>query len=161
MIEFKTVYYGNPLLEEFCQAVIENEPDTYYHHWWTDARMKTIFYNMELCLFNNKVIGFSGCSVNNDRLRVAQQHYTLLKYRKSCRDLLIRENGFMDRHIITARKLNLNKLLITMHVFNKKTAAAEKIYRNKRHLYRHLKDLEYKGIEKINSVDQHCYEKII
>lgn len=161
MIEFKTVYYGNPLLGEFCRSVIDTEPDTSYHHWWTDDRMKRIFYNVELCLVHNNVIGFSGCSVNNGRLRVAQQHYTLLGYRQKYRDLLIRENGFMDRHISTAKDLGLNKILITMHAFNKKTIAVEKIYKNKRQSYRHLKNLQYKGIEKINDVDQHCYEMMI
>lgn len=160
-LQFKTVYYGDPLLTQFCNDVIETEMDTSYHHWWTDERMKKIFHNVELCLVNNKVISFSGCSINNNRLRIAQQHYTLLEYRKDYRDILIRKDGFIDRHIKTAIDLDLHKLLITIHTFNKKTKYIERIYRKKRHLYRHLKDFEYVGVEKVNYVNQHCYEKII
>ncbi len=160
-MNFKTVVYNDPLLIKFCSLVHNTETDKEFKKWFTDDRLSRLFYNIELCLIDGSPISFSGCSILDSKLRVAQQHYTLLEYRKNFRDLLIRKNGFMDRHIKTAKSLNLSTILITMHSFNKKTDTVVKIYDKKRKYYRHLKDLKYIGLHKINAVNQHCYEKKI
>ena len=157
-MKYKTVKYGDPLLIEFCKLVHAAEVDKEYKFWFTEDRMSKKFHNVELCLVDNIPISFSGCSIVDNKLRVSQQHYTLPMNRQQFRDLLIRPNGFIDRHFITARSLGIDTLLVTMHSFNKKTETVVKLYDKRRKHYRHLKDLIYTGIHKISYVPQHCYE---
>lgn len=158
MLSYKTTVYGDPLLKQFCDQVHSLETDKEYLYWFTDERLSRLFYNIELCLVNDFVISFSGCSIVDNRLRIGQQHYTLPTYRKHYRDILIRKSGFIDRHINTAKHLNLNTIFIAMHVFNKKTNTLVNIFDKKRSKYRHLDKFYYCGVHNINHVNQRCYE---
>jgi len=84
-MNFKTVVYNDPLLIKFCNLVHNTETDKEFKRWFTDDRLSRLFYNIELCLIDESPISFSGCSILDNKLRVAQQHYTLPEYRKNFR----------------------------------------------------------------------------
>ena len=162
-MKFITVQSNNLILKKFHQLVVELE----YKYWFDQHRLTGIsssgfkFHNIELIIINDLPVSFSGCSIVNDKLRILQQLYTLPEYRRECRDAVIQKNGFIDRHIETAKKLNMSNLLVTVHEFNNKTKTMQNIWLNKRHKYRHFKDFKYKGIKLINSCNQHWFEKKI
>lgn len=157
-----TVKPRNEVLKEFEQLVIKNDPNDYYYHWFDNDRLNGHhgfeFENIELVLLDNTPIAFSGCSIVEGKLRVLQQLYTLPQHRKKYRDTAIREGGFIDRHMQTAKRLDIDTLLVAVHTFNQKTKTMENVWLNKRHKYRHFKNFEYKGVKLINNCDQHLFE---
>lgn len=161
-MKFITVEPTDNILKEFEQLVIENERNDYYYHWFDNNRLTGghgfTFQNIELILINDLPIAFSGCSIVEGKLRILQQLYTLPQYRKECRDTPIREGGFIDRHIQTAKHLDIDTLLVSVHTFNQKTKTMEKIWLNKRNKYRHFKDFDYIGEMEINRHKQHVFE---
>ena len=160
MIQYRTLLPNDELLLKFKFTIFRTEPDSTYRYWFTSKKFdSTGFFNIEAALIDNEIIGISGCSQFNDTtLRIAQMHYTIPEYRPKFRDLLIRENGFIDRHIQTALSLNLDTMLIAIHAFNKKTETIVNVYEKKRKHYRHLKNLTYSGVQEIFGINQHCYE---
>lgn len=162
MVTFNTLHLPDHDLDIFRQWVTSYETDEEFRLWFSDSKFcKMDFVNVEGCFVEGQVISVSGCSLleidGNDWLRVGQLHYTIPGYRTQYRDSLIREGGFLDRHADTARGLGLDRMLISVHVFNHKTTQIDQIFKFKRRGYRWLRDLNYIGQYQLRNKQQHCY----
>ena len=163
MVTFETLQRNDPIVEQFRKEISRIETDSEYVFWFSDEKFNNInFRNLELCLIDGKAISISGCTVitidGEQCLRIAQLHYTLPEHRVPQRDMLIKEGGFFDRHLLTANGLGLNKMILSIHVFNEKTDKLDRILKLKRQNYRWLNRLEYIGVHEISNVNQMCYE---
>jgi hypothetical protein len=162
MVNFLTLDKFDDKILEFRYNVSRMESDNEFKYWFSSKKFENMsFVNIEAAIVDSKVIAISGCSLLDDYLRICQLLYVLPNFRTTYRDLLIRDDGFISRHITTAKKLKIKKMLYSMHVANKKTEKAVKVMLNKRHLYNYIKDFTYIGINKLNNTEQHCFVSII
>jgi hypothetical protein len=158
MVTFKTLDQFDDKILEFRFRVRQEEDDLEFKYWFSINKFEKMnFYNIETALVDNKVIAISGSTIIDESFRICQLLYTLPTYRNVYRDLLIRNDGFIFRHLQTAKKLNINKIFYTMHGVNKKTEQALKVMLHKRHHYPFIRDFVYSGIIHLNNSDQHCF----
>jgi hypothetical protein len=165
---YKTIlHWTDPYIKEFQNNVIKTEKNDTYLYWFSDDKMrKANFYNIETFLTDNKVISFSGCSIyDEDTLRVGQTWYTLKDYRIKYRSLMdVDGEGFLARHLETAKKLNCKKMIMTFHVHNRRTEVLFKQFKNNKYYDLGTKSSHwrnkfvYKGPQIIKFVEQEVFE---
>ena len=134
MITYQTLEINNNDLDVFRNYIQQNETNAEYKYWFSDKKFKNSnVCNIEAAFLDDKIISISACTYyDSETLRIAQFHYTLPKYRKH-RNFMIDNNGFIKRHIDTARINSLPKLIVAIHSFNHKTSQMLNVWLNRRH----------------------------
>ena len=105
-----------------------SSPNKNFEEIWKYGNTKwtiTKFDALECVFYNNLIISLSGCKAyTNNMLRVSMHLYTLINYRKICRNFQFRKNGFFQRHLDFAKKIgNIECLFMTVYPHNKKLKA--------------------------------------
>ena len=107
-------------------------------------------------------VGIScGVDYDNERYRGGYLTYTLKEKRAKYRSLNFKEFGFMTLQSVRAIELGKKEIFLTLYEYNKRMSAQLRAYHHKGYadvagnvLHQ---DLEYRGLEKVNKVDQHIF----
>ena len=107
-------------------------------------------------------VGIScGCIHDSTRYRGGYLTYILKDKRLSHRSILWKEFGFISRQCIRAIELGKEELFLTVYEYNKRMSAQIRAYKHKGYADKGgnilHQDLDFRGIEKINGVDQHVF----
>ena len=139
--------------------------------WCDDVEHFENAWKMSNTMWNSKDIdkvwlipnvGLScGMVYDETRYRAGYLTYTLKDKRAKYRSLNFKEFGFMARQCIRALELNKEEIFITVYEYNKRMSAQIRAYKHKGYADKAgnilHQDLEYRGIENINSLDQHVF----
>lgn len=135
-------------------------PESHMYNWLDAGKLCRI--SQVLCVVDNDEIVAVSCEkIYGNYLRIGSPQYTLKSYRKKCRNILFKKDGFFPSHLTTAKRDNL-EIFFSVHAFdNRMKVHAENLY--KRRISNNLKDLDFLddvkflGIHKFHNVDQYLF----
>ena len=107
-------------------------------------------------------VGIScGCIYDDKRYRGGYLTYILKDKRLSHRSILWKEFGFISMQCIRAIELGKEELFLTVYEYNRRMSAQIRAYKHKGYADKGgnilHQDLDFRGIEKINGIDQHVF----
>lgn len=125
----------------------------------------TKFHHVACASINDNIYSFSGAVEHEKYMKIAIYHYSLKKYRKNkeLRSPLWRENGFLDKHIDIAKKLNKDAVFFTIYNHNNslkyfiENFKLDKRRHEKFHDLKNLQKFKYEGEIIYNQCEQSLF----
>lgn len=145
-------------VDKFKNEVAVDDP----MHTWLDKKFLNRMDSVLCILHNDCVVGVSCEKVYNNRyLRIGSPQYLCKSFRNIYPNSLFLKNGFFSMHVERAQKENL-EIFFSIHAYNKRMQLhAENLYKrrisNKPNDINYLDDVNFLGIHKFHSVEQHIF----